>query len=627
MNIKDLFENNKVTVNVKPILIFLILVTIYHFIFKNFFPTPSGNVGHDFPLTLASYYDGFLWFLNNGVFNPPWFTPSFCGGIPFFADPQSGYYSLPQFLTFITSPLNASYWTLLISASVGYWGFYRLMRMSFDASEQSSILAAALFMFNGFLLHRLIVGEYGFHGIMFIPLIASLLIASKKEEFSDKKIVLTLKNSVFAGLLIAYWFQSGLTTLIIPSALSVIGIACIAFLIYRADWLVFLIQSALASIIALGISASKLVAGWSFFENFPRTQYLMPGIDGFNNTILLIIQSLFFSNEATTWQAFPLLKNSQWPVLPHEWAYSISVVPLLILIAGFSYLLIKYRSIAIMNLKLKISSVLFFMVFIVIITIPVMLLVYTPTWNTILKSIPIINTTAWPFRWIIVYIPILITISALIFDWIPFRKNSYGQIAFYTIISIMLLQSIYEPRDYYLNQHHHFNQLLNPTNIEQAYHRVKSTSIVPPITQIAVMQDATGKIMMPFSRNDVVAFGFSQLFCYNPIFGYALEKFPIKSLEPGPVLEQRNGILNIKNPACYVFPKENHCEPGDHFTVNDYDRAQAFVEYRPWQFEKSLKQKVADYITMISLALTTITLFFVLYRLVNRSLRNNSSTF
>lgn len=85
----------------QPVLIFLILFFIYFFIFKNFFPTHNGTVGHDFSLALTGTYDGFLWFINNGIFTPPWFTPSFCGGVPNFANPQSGYYSLPQFLGFI----------------------------------------------------------------------------------------------------------------------------------------------------------------------------------------------------------------------------------------------------------------------------------------------------------------------------------------------------------------------------------------------------------------------------------------------------------------------------------------------------------------------------------------------
>ena len=608
---------------VKPILIFLVLITGYHIIFKNFFPTTSGTVGHDFSLALPGTYDGFLWFINNSIFTPPWFTPSFCGGVPNFADPQSGYYSLPQFLGFIVSPLKSAYLTVLISAALGYWGFYRLMRRTFDASVPASILAGALFMFNSFLSLRSLVGEYGFHGIMLVPLIASLLIAPAKNQSSRPSKQANLTASVFAGLLIAYWLQSGLTTLIIPSALSVVAVACIAFILDRADWRSFLLRSTIASILALAISASKLVASWAFFGNFPRTQYSMPGIEGIGNTIWLIVQALFFSSEGATRQANPLIRNMQWSVLPHEWAYSLSIVPLVILLAGLAGLLIMKNRGTTIRINLKSSSIFSLTIFLIIIIIPISLLVYSPSWNNVLKSIPLINATAWPFRWTIIYIPILVVITALIFDWIPFIKR-YSYIMLYTLLTLMLLQNIFEPRDYYSDQSKN-NLSYDPSIIENAFNQVKSTSIAPPITQIVVIQDTEGNVIAPLSRNDAVAFGFSQLYCYNPIFGYGLEKFPIKSLQPGPALEQQDGILNIKNPACYVFPKENHCEPGDHFTVNDYDRAQAFVEYRPWYFEKSLKQKVADYVTMISLALAITVLLFWIYGLV-RNLSNKFGT-
>src|SRR4051794_22252779 len=77
---------------------FIVLMVAYHFIFGAYFPLPNGLMGHDYAGTLPGFMDGYLWFHNNGFLTPPWFTPSFCAGQAFFAEPQSGFYSVPQFL-------------------------------------------------------------------------------------------------------------------------------------------------------------------------------------------------------------------------------------------------------------------------------------------------------------------------------------------------------------------------------------------------------------------------------------------------------------------------------------------------------------------------------------------------
>jgi hypothetical protein len=154
-------------------------------------------------------------------------------------------------------------------------------------------------------------------------------------------------------------------------------------------------------------------------------------------------------------------------------------------------------------------------------------------------------------------------------------------------------------RTYYLGQAY------NPQPIVQAFDSaVTNPNFQPAITSIGAMTDQSGQIIMPGNRNDLVAYGVSQLACYAPIFGYALEHFPLKSLHPGRALDESAGVLNVKNPACYVFPRENFCIPGDHFSLARKGDAIKFLSYRPFEFEKSGKQKIADAVTTFALALT-----------------------
>jgi hypothetical protein len=95
--------------------------------------------------------------------------------------------------------------------------------------------------------------------------------------------------------------------------------------------------------------------------------------------------------------------------------------------------------------------------------------------------------------------------------------------------------------------------------------------------------------------------GGSQLLCYEPLFGYALEKFPIRTLRPGSVLAVHEGYLNLKNPVCYVYPLENACEPGEHFSVNQQEVAQAFSAYKPLPFRLPAWQKAANIFNLLTL--------------------------
>ena len=130
-------------------MVFCLLFVAYHSIFYQFYPNGSGRLGHDYALAVPGFLAGYYWFQSNGIWEVPWFTPGFCGGQPFFADAQSGYYSVFQFLTLIVDPLSSLYLLMLLFAALGYWGCYFLLRRCFAVSWQSAVVAAAIFMFNG----------------------------------------------------------------------------------------------------------------------------------------------------------------------------------------------------------------------------------------------------------------------------------------------------------------------------------------------------------------------------------------------------------------------------------------------------------------------------------------------
>ena len=87
--------------------IFILIFLIHQYIFLDFFPNNNGFLGHDYEYFLPNFIFGKIWFKNN-LLSVPWFTPSFCCGIPFYPDPQSMFYSLQQLFYIFFEPILAS---------------------------------------------------------------------------------------------------------------------------------------------------------------------------------------------------------------------------------------------------------------------------------------------------------------------------------------------------------------------------------------------------------------------------------------------------------------------------------------------------------------------------------------
>ena len=580
---------------------FLLLLAAYHLIFGQFFPTMYGTLGHDYSRVLPDLLDGYFWFRSNGLFEPFWFTPAFCGGQPALGDPQSGFYSVAQFLGFFLNPLASVYTTVLLFASLGFWGFYLLLRSCFGASRQAAVLGAALFMFNGFFIHRMMIGHFAFHGVMLIPGIAWFLLrpAAKSCAYS------TLLNGIAVGCMLAYGFYSGMVHLLLPCTAAVLAIACVHGLAGR-EATGFVQRSLFAALVVTGLAAAKLLMTLSYLHNFPRSDYSLPGVSSLWNALRLLFSMLFFSPADIAEQALPLIQGMQWALDRHEWEYGVTLVPLLIILAAAGVLFRTRGALPQMNAaKWAWLALLGF-----ILALPLALNIYTPGWNAFLKQVPVIKSSSNLLRWFVIYIPIVILAAALLLDRISAQANRRNALLIAALAALILINAV-KDRTFYQTQPY------RPGTIINAWQAASNSTAQARIQYIGTFADTNTR--MKISGNDLIAAGASQLGCYNPMFGYRLENFPIKSLRPGPVMAEMDGRLNIKNPACYLYPQENSCVPGDHFTLSQRDAAQAFADYKPYPFELSSAQQIANWVTLITLTLLALLFAIALFRKILRS--------
>ncbi len=583
-----------------PCLPFVGLLAAFHVLYGKFFPNLQGGLGHDYSGILPWLLAGRYWFATNGLAEVPWFTPAFCGGQPFFSDPQTFFYSLPQFLAFALEPLKAVYLSVLLFAAAGYWGSYWLLRHAFATSRPAAVVGATLFLFNGFFAYRMVIGHFTYLGFMLTPAMAALILLPLR---GSRRLEQHFLMGTAAGLAASYWVYSGMIHGLLPG--------CVTFLclgaIYRLQRLPLSLgeiafRAGIATTVTLLVSSARLVSGSLYLAAFPRTDYLLPGMKDCGQLLLLGLKVLFFPQPNIDLETAPRLANLQWALGRHEFEYGVGAAALALLlwwlVAVAPRLFSDVARAARVQQRSSREFWLLSLAVAALLVVPFALNYYTPEWNAFLKQLPLIQSSSNLVRWFALLIPVVTVACGLVFNRIA--PDQQGRLAVVVVAAVLIGNVASDDQAY-----HAENYRDEPTRIAAA--ALAEGNGVPPITAVLgdLVDPATRKLrgVSGFPNDQLVA-GYSPLACYNPIFGYRLEHFPVKTLHDGPATEARDGVLNFKNPACYAFPEANQCAPGDHFRSDQLDALKALLAYRPYPFAMPASQHAANLITLGSLLLS-----------------------
>ncbi len=579
----------------------VVLLAIYQFLFGRFFPNNAGRIGHDYSGVLPQLLAGDYWFHNNGALAVPWFTPAFCGGVPYFADPQTMYYSLAQWLTFVMDPLRAIQVSLLAFAAVGFWGMYLFCRRVMNASREAAFVAALVFMFNGFYGFRMVVGHYNFHSFMVAPWLAWALsdgLTGRVGEQADGATRRDLPYVLHIGLMLAYTLQAGLGTLVIPVALAILAMLLVAGLQPGGlVWQRLLLRGVLGALLAACISSAHISASAFLMSNFPRAEYRLPGFASLFDSAWYAARTLFLPGGSIAEDGAQKLVNVQWLLSRHEYEYGVGLAPLLALVG---------LAVAGIRARLNVNPLLpkpaprgaqpavLVVLLIAVLLLPIALNTYQEDWNHLLKQTPVLSSSSTLIRWLLIYVPVLALVCAPAVDRVPVAVRTYA-VAVAAVLTLGAL-AVTDTSDYQ-------DEPYPPRRILSAYNRFNATALTPPVANLVEPVSEAGMVQ----RNDALTEGASTIHCYYPTFGYRLEHLPFRDLQVGPSDmvhgEGEAAHYNLKNPACYAFPGANHCAPGDHFRVSQKDQARDFASYKPFQFEMPVAQLAANQIAFWTLLL------------------------
>jgi hypothetical protein len=536
------------------------------------------RVGIDYRYFFPRMLDGEWWRMQNGPLAVQWFSPSFCGGVPRVPDGQDLSYALPQFLTRWVDPRDAAVATAVIMALVGAAGFARLLRRGFGASPEVATLGAAVLAFNAAHEARALAGHLAYHGMMLIPWTCLAVVDPLPAEPVARRWRLAA-DVLVVGLTLAYVLSAGMLNLSVPLGLAVVAVALAHALRRGGDLGRDLRDSALrlaaGSALALAFSAAKLAAFASYYGQFRRDFYPLPGAAGLLEAFSVTARAVF-----GFWApAGARIANAQWALEAHELTYGVGPLPAIgIVIAALAWARAKPRPTPSRGRVAALAALA------VVLAIPFAVNVYTPAWNAFLKRLPVLSSSSVLFRWWIAYV-FVAPLGLLGFDRLaPRPRRVVVAAGFALTLGVALVKARpTEAADAY-----------DPSRVLLAWHLSHDLGVAPPIASVSSARRNA------LEDEGLLVEGASHQRCYEPTFGYRLERFPRGPLHMGPVDDASAGVLNLKNPACYVWPRENRCAPGDHFQLAQRDALLRFAARRPYAFAMSTRQHVANAVTVAS---------------------------
>ena len=511
-------------------------------------PNRAGLLGVDWGFWLPNLLAADLFHHTAPAWATPWFTPSQCAGMPLHADPQGAVLSVTQALSLLVSPVRAVQLSFLAYAACGFLGAFWLARARFARSRPASLLAAMLFALNGFYAARMMVGHLSFAPFMLVPAMAACLLGPENGWRNEAW------RCAGLGVLFAACVQAGMAVLVLPAMLCLAMLAMLHGAVAGGQMRAAVLRGILGVGLGLMLCAGKLAAALALLSHVPRDSYPLPGLPDILQAAWMAIRCVFLWPSARMNDA---LVNNPFTLELHEFDYRAGPMPLL-LIAAASWRAWRDRTRTLgyvdTNTPGSARKRLLWEALALLLLVPLALNTHAGFWTAFLKHVPLLRNASTMLRWFAAYIPPACIGAALALDRLTCssaRRWAGAASGAAITVGCLLAGAVEAAVAGGIG-------VYDPAPVQASWRALAATGQVTPIDRLSVLTDAQGQRDMSIRRTNQMTQGASPLFCYNPLFGYRLEGFRQGTLHAGPVSDQtRLGArteLNLRNPACYVFP-------------------------------------------------------------------------
>jgi hypothetical protein len=562
------------------------LLAVYQLLFMADLAPGGEGIGLDYAYFMPSFLSGHFHFVANGPFSVPWFTPSECGGLPFLPNPQVMYYSLPQLLVLLLEPVLAFRVFYLITVLVGFVGMAGLLRGPLGTSLPGALLGALVFALNGFFFERMLVGHMAYASIALLPAWAWILLAGSSDTPWWRRALRVL----VAGGVPALMIFGGSAGSMVPFGLALVGILLVHALRRGSSWGPWL-GLAGSGMFGLCLAALKVLPTVAFLRQFPRDFYDVAGVPGLGKALVLVLHSLFLGGAVAA--PYSHLSGYAFGLDQYELDYSVSVVPLVLLAA------LAVRSLRRPAAEPPAASPWGRRALVAalagLLLLPVALNLHWAPWTAILERTPYVRNSSLLLRWITIDIPILAVLAALALDALAPRARSRLWLAAVAAVVVLGQQALAAASI-------ELSPRYDPRPMSAAHAAARQEGTVVPIAVLGRMVDAAGHTVAPLHRDDLMLHGASQILCYEPLFGYDLEHLDVRGLRLDAVTAEYDGRLNMRDPACMLYPEHNECGTDGRFATGRLAELQAFAAYRAIPFGAPPSHSVALYTSLAAWA-------------------------
>ncbi|MGZ6005597.1 MAG: hypothetical protein ACXWLH_05640, partial [Candidatus Saccharimonadales bacterium] len=279
---RNVWTNHK-----KQLLFFVLLSLPIVVFFYQYVATGNKTFGGDFDYYSQQYEAFRISVLKYHQF--PLWNPWLSGGVPLFANPQFGLFSLQAILVLIFGAIYGLKLAYIGYGIIGFWGMYLLGRSVFSASKLRSILIAYIWVFCGFFAGHG-VWHITFTSFYFLPWFIYFL-SQRQRKYSWLGLGVTMSLVILSS--IHYAFLMITLTLAIYFFLSIINLQIsrksilFNFELTRQDVL----------FIAKAVATTIVLAGYQFYSTYHFESHNQRLTDQFiepPNSLGLLVKAMFF---------------------------------------------------------------------------------------------------------------------------------------------------------------------------------------------------------------------------------------------------------------------------------------------------------------------------------------------
>lgn len=212
----------------------------------------------------------------------PWWNPWVIGGVPLYANPQFGLFSIQMPLVLIFGTLKGLHFAVIIYYLLGFWGMYTLLGHLKRGGKWLRILLSYIWIFSGFPSWHISGGHLTFAAYLLSPWLFLALLRLRQR-----------RGWLWLGLLTAFFINQSLHYMTIQMYF-VGGLYVVYELIRRwreheLSWWHILKPYTLAAAVALPLSAHKIYYTLQYTHQFIR----IPAPEN-ANPISLLVAALSF---------------------------------------------------------------------------------------------------------------------------------------------------------------------------------------------------------------------------------------------------------------------------------------------------------------------------------------------